>query len=232
MSVPEIARLLRRHFVAVLAVLIIAMGVAYTFKHTTPTYGESATMVFLPPISGVKPNPFESVGGTLTEAAGTVAVSIMSPQSQQQVLRAGGTAQIDVELLNSYNLEYPDFSNPYLTVATTSTNFPAVHRTFTILTNMIMKNFTAEQVADDVAPNNRIQPLLEGDSGPLLQQGSSKRALGGLIILTFVAIFGVAAFFDRHPIRLSRIAAGRSPEPRPSVRAPRVRSGGPAAQDY
>ena len=81
MSVSEIARHLRRHFVAVLAVLIIAMGVAYAFKHTTPVYGESATMVFLPPISGVKPNPFESVGGTLTEAAGTVAVKTVSSRS-------------------------------------------------------------------------------------------------------------------------------------------------------
>jgi hypothetical protein len=232
-SLPEIAGLLRRHFIAVLAVLIIAAGVAYGFKHAAPTYTENGTLVFVPPISGAKPNPFEAVGGALTETAGTVAAQTMSPQGQQQIARAGGTAQIDVELLNSYNLQYPNFSNPYLTVSTTSKDFPAVHQTFTVVTKLLTDQFTAAQVRDGVAPNNRVVILLAGDTGPLLEQGSSKRALAGLIILTLIAIFAVASFFDRHPIRLLPSARRRAAEPRPSpVRAPRVRAGNPAAPDY
>jgi hypothetical protein len=43
---------------------------------------------------------------------------------------------------------------------------------------------------------------MAGDSGPLAQQGSSKRALIGLFILTIVAMFAAASFLDRHPVRL------------------------------
>jgi hypothetical protein len=238
MSLPAIAGLLRRHFLAVLAVLLLAAGVAYAFKHTAPTYTEDATMVFVPPISGAKPNPFEAVGGSLTEAAGTVAVNTMSPQGQRQVLQAGGIAQIDVELLNSYNLQYPNFTEPYLTVATTSQNFPAVHQTFTVVTKLLTQDFVTQQERDGVTPGNRIQLVLAGDTGPLLEQGSSKRALGGLIILTLVAIFGVASFLDRHPIRLFRSSGRRRPQARPAqtrpeqARVPRIRQPGPAAQDY
>jgi len=138
-----------------------------------------------------------------------------------------------VELLNSYNLQYPNFSSPYLTVSTTSKDFPAVHQTFNVVTKLLIDQFTASEVRNDVAPNNRIAILLEGDTGPLLEQGSSKRALAGLILLTLIAIFAVATFLDRHPIRLLPSARRRTPESRPSaVRVPRIRSGNPAAPDY
>jgi hypothetical protein len=231
-SLPEIAGLLWRHLLAVLAVLIVAAGVAYTFKHTPPTYAETATLVFVPPHSGAHPNPLEASSGSILESAGTIAVQVMSPQGQQRVRAAGGTAQIDVELVNSYNLEYPDYSNPYLTVTTTSADFPAVHRTFTAVNKVLNDEFMAEEVQNDVTPNNQIQIVMAGDTGPLTQTGSSKRTLGGLIILTIVAIFAVAAFFDRHPVRLMR-SGRRTPEPRPSqMRIPRLQAGDPASFDY
>ena len=120
MSLFGALALLRRHFVAVLVILVIAVGIEYSFKHSAPTYAEVGTMVFIPPISGAHPNAYAAVGGSILEAAGTLAVSAMSPQEQQQVLRGGGNAAYDVELLNSYNLEYPNYSNAYLTVSTAS----------------------------------------------------------------------------------------------------------------
>jgi hypothetical protein len=234
-SLGEIVARLWRHAFAVLAILIVAMGLAYSFKHTPPTYDESATLVFLPPASGAHPNPLSAVGGALTEAAGVVAIQAMSAQGQAAVRQAGGTAQIDVELLNSYNLEYPNYSNPYLSVSTTSQDFPAVHRTFTVLTRLLTNQFIAQQVRDNVSPVNRIAVMEVGDTGPLLSQGSSKRALGALVILTIVAVFAVTSFLDRHPVRLGRLVGMRTPGWPPSqIRVPRVRAPDPdpAGRDY
>lgn len=236
MSLPEIAARLRRHVLAVLAILVLAAGAAYGFKHTAPSYAETATMVFIPPASTLHPNPFEAVGSTLTKAAGSMAAEVMSPQGQQQVQQAGGTAQMDVELLNGYDLEYPYFSEPYLTITTTSTSLDAVQRTFTAVTSLITHEFTAQQVQANVTPNNRIQTVLAGDTGPLVQPGSSKRVLGALALLTIVAIFAAASFLDRHPVRLSRRSRMRTPAPGPARRRlPGVRGAdpaGPAVQEY
>ena len=87
MSLFGALALLRRHFVAVLVILIIAVGVEYSFKHSAPAYAEVGTLVFIPPVSGAHPNAYSAVGGSILEAAGTLAVNAMSPQEQQQVLR-------------------------------------------------------------------------------------------------------------------------------------------------
>ena len=201
MSLFGALALLRRHFVAVLVILIIAVGVEYSFKHSAPSYAEVGTLVFVPPVSGAHPNAYSAVGGSILEAAGTLAVNVMSPQEQQQVLRGGGNASYDVELLNSYNLEYPNYSNAYLMVSTASSDPVAVHRTYALVTRMLTGQFQAQQTAFGATPNNRIQVVMAGDSGPLAQQGSSKRALVGLFILTIVAVFAAASFLDRHPVR-------------------------------
>jgi hypothetical protein len=205
--------LLRRHFVAVLVILAVAAGVGYSFKHSASAYAEVGTLVFVPPTSGANPNAFAAVGGSVLEAAGTLAVSAMNSQEQQQVLRAGGNATYDVELLNSYNLEYPNYSNAYLMISTASADPVAVHRTFALVTRMVSGQFRTQQAADGVAADNRIETVMVGDTGPLEQQGSSKRALIGLLILTVVAVFAAASFLDRHPVRLpgtgTRTGGGR-----------------------
>jgi hypothetical protein len=210
--------LLRRHFVAVLVILVVAAGVEYTFKHSAPAYAEVGTLVFIPPVSGAHPNAYSAVGGSVLEAAGTLAVSAMSPQEQQQVLHGGGNAAYDVELLNSYNLEYPNYSNAYLMVSTASSDPVAVHRTYALVTRLLTSQFQAQQAAFGATPNNRVEIVMAGDSGPLEQQGSSKRALIGLFILTIVAVFAAASFLDRHPVRLPwagrRTGAARMPADR------------------
>lgn len=235
-SLPEIAARLRRHVLAVLVVFVLAAGVAYGFKHTAPTYSETATMVFIPPASTLHPNPFEAVGSTLTKAAGAIAADVMSPQGRQQVLNAGGTAQTDVELVNGYDLEYPFYSEPYLTVTSTSTDPDSVQRTFTLISKLITNEFTAQQVQAGVAPINRIQIVQAGDTGPLVQPGSSKRVLGALALLTIIALFAVVSFLDRHPVRLSRFSRLRVPGPGPTqLRRPGMRRAdpaGPALRDY
>lgn len=199
--------MLRRHFVAVLVILVVAAGVEYSFKHTAPVYAETGTLVFIPPTSGAHPNAYAAVGGSLLEAAGYLAAKAMSPQEQQLVQAQGGTTQYDVELLNSYNLQYPNFSNAYLVVTTTSQDPVAAHRTYGAVTQLLYKQFREQQAAAYVTQNNRVLMVMAGDTGPLAQQGSSKRALIGLAILTIVAVFAAAAFLDKHPIRLRRMGS-------------------------
>ena len=199
--------MLRRHFVAVLVILVVAAGVEYSFKHAAPVYAETGTLVFIPPTSGAHPNAYAAVGGSLLEAAGYLAAKAMSPQEQQLVQAQGGTTQYDVELLISYILQYPNFSNAYLVVTTTSPDPVAAHRTYGAVTHLLYKQFRQQQAASDVALNNRVLMVMAGDTGPLAQQGSSKRALIGLAILTIIAVFAAAAFLDKHPIRLRRMGS-------------------------
>ncbi|MGH3068580.1 MAG: hypothetical protein ACRDMI_08335 [Streptosporangiaceae bacterium] len=205
MSLFGALALLRRHFVAVLVILVVAVGVEYTFKHSAPSYAETGTIAFIPPVSGAHPNAFAAVGGSLLESAGTLATQVMSPQEQQAVTSRGGTTPYDVELVNSYNLEYPNFSNADLVVTTTSPDPVAVHRTFTVVTQLLTNQYRTQQAEMGATPNNQIQIVMAGDTGPLIQQGSPKRAMIGLIILTMVAVFAAAAFLDKHPIRLGRV---------------------------
>jgi hypothetical protein len=233
-SLPEIAGRLWRHKLAVLAVLILAVGAAYSFKHAAAAYEETGSMVFVPPVSAIHPNPFEATGKADTEAAGAIAAEVMSPQDQQRVQRAGGTAQIDVQLFNSYDLEYPNYSQPSLTVTTTAADPDSVQRTFTLVTNLLTRQFTAHEAQANAEPKNRIQIVMAGDTGPLVQLGSSKRVLGALAILTLVAIFAVASFLDRHPVRLSRRTRMRAPglAQRRLRGARRADPAGPVVQDY
>ena len=44
MSLSELVGLARRHFIAVAVVFLVALGIAYDFKHTNPGYAETATV--------------------------------------------------------------------------------------------------------------------------------------------------------------------------------------------
>ena len=216
MTVSQIVGRLWRHPIAVLVIVFCAVGVLHSFKNAPPTYSETGTLVFLPPYSGVHPNPYTAVGGSLVNAAGVIATQVMSPQGQQKVEQAGGTATYDVELVNDYNLQYPNYSNPYLTITATDANPDQAYRTFTIVTRMLSGEMTAQQIANGVPKRDRIFSQVAGVSGPLLEQGSPKRSLVGLIILTLVAIFAATSFLDRHPVRLGRLLGIRTDRARPA----------------
>lgn len=201
MSLAETVALLRRHVLAVTMVLVVAMGLAYNVKRSPVTYQESATVVVTAPISGVNPNPFDSYSGTLITAAEVVSRWIMGIQGQQQVRAAGATGTFNVALLNLYNQEYPNYSDPDVTVSATASDPVAVHNTFTIVSRLFSSYLEAREVQAGVEPVNRIGMYTAGDSGPLRQTGTPKRAFAGLILLTIAMLLLVSIFLDRHPIR-------------------------------
>jgi hypothetical protein len=199
-----IVGLIRRHLIAVLVILLATVALTYYLKRTQQPYMDSATVVFTSPASKAFPNPYASFGGSLVEAAGVVAISMMSPQGQDQVRAAGGTGSYQVSLVNSYNLEYPDFSLPDLGVSTSSVNPAEASRTMAVVTQMIARNIEQRQAAYRVPMQNRIGVRVLGESGPLPTKGSMKRVYGAVLVLAIVAALGIASFLDKHPVRLRR----------------------------
>jgi hypothetical protein len=211
-SLQAIAALVRRHIAAVLVVIAIAASVGYVLRRAPIQYQDSATMVFTAPASTLYPNALDSLSDTLVDTAGTMAVTAMSPLVQQDVQRAGGTTSYDVELVNTYNLEYPNFSDPYVTITANAASPAQAQHTFNLVTQVLMRDLQLDQAG--VLVVNRISARVVGATGPLSQQGSDKRVIAGLLTLTLVAIFSVACFLDRHPIRFRRLWAASGPKDR------------------
>ena len=224
MSIVEIGALLRRHFIAVLAVFVLALWLVHDFKATPMVYTDGATVVFKPPVSSRYPNPYESGGGSVITAAGVIARYVQGSEGQMLVSAAGGTLPYTTQLINTYNQDFPNYSAPEVDVEVTGTDIGAVTRTYAAVIQVIKDQTVARQVAAKTPKVDRIHMIVVGDPGPLAQPGSSKRTTGGLMLLTLVGIFAAAIFFERHPVRLrelgrSRRGAGRSAAPATGRRA-------------
>jgi uncharacterized protein involved in exopolysaccharide biosynthesis len=205
----EILALLMRHKLAVILVLVLAVGLLVDFKKTPPVYQETATVVFTSPVSTVNPNPYSSFGGNLVTAGDIILRILRSPASQQQVLAAGGSAAYSVQLVNLYNMEYPDYGLPYAEMAASSTSPAQAHQTFDIVTRQLFSILKSRQVLAKVHPVNRITIKLIGVSGPLPLQGSAKRSDAGLVLLTIIVLFSVVNGLDRRQRRQRAKSSGR-----------------------
>lgn len=197
MSPSELAALARRHVLAVMMILLAAAATAYSFKHTPPTYTESATVALVAPNA----HPYMSDGTTLLTTSEVVVDWIQGAQGQQEVHQAGVVGGFDVAMLNFANQEYPYYVVPYFTVSASGQDPAAAHRAFTIVTRVINNHLAALQQQKGVSPANSISTGILGDSGPLIQRGSSKRSFAGLLLLTIVAAYLALKFLDRRPIR-------------------------------
>jgi hypothetical protein len=196
-SLSELAALAQRHAVAVTVVLIVAAATAYTFKHSPPTYRESATVVLTAPGSG----PYSTFGSSLVTTGEVVVDWMMGAQGQQQLHQDGVTDGFDIALVNYSNQEFPYYGAPYLTLSASADNLAATHRTFTTVMRIFGDYLAARQRQDGILPADRIGTKVIGDTGPLFQPGSRIRSFAGLAILTLVAAYLVLRFLDRYPIR-------------------------------
>lgn len=205
MSIQEIIALLRRHLAAVLVVIVAAAAVAMVIKRTPVLYQESGTVVFNAPGSADFPNPYTSFSGSIVVAAGVTTLFVMSPQEQLRIRSEGATGGYDAELFNSYDLEYPDYSAPYVTVTARSTDPAQAHLTFGLVANELYRELASLQAQTGVTTHNLITAHMVGDTGPLPQTGSSKRVDAGLLVLATVAAFAIAILLDRRQVRLSSL---------------------------
>jgi hypothetical protein len=228
MSIPELARLARRHWIAMLVVLLITGGTAYHFRHTAPLYQDSASVLISPTPSlqgdnGVLPGTLD----TLIITAGVMVDWLNSPQGSQQVLQDGGTGSYQFGLVNFYDQEYPQYLQPVATLNTTSYSPAVAERTFTAALSALQQELQARQAAFRVPHNQRILAyVVGGPSGPVELSGYPKRTYGGLALLALIAAYFVARLLDRHPgwgmalraylqipARLPRSGTGQHPSP-------------------
>jgi hypothetical protein len=113
---------------------------------------------------------------------------LMSPQVQRQIREAGGTAKVSLELVNLYSEQYPDYGQPLANLTATSPSAANVHLSFEVAVRLVRRLLAARQAHEGVRSRNRISAQIIGDTGPVVQEGSSKRVYGGLAILALIAV--------------------------------------------
>jgi hypothetical protein len=177
----------RLRLAAALVVLVVAGGVAYDFTSASPAYLESATVIFNLPASQTDPHAYVAFAPSLITSGDAMIKMLASPQAQRQIRDAGGTADVGMQLTNLYNQQYPDYGEPLATLTTASQSPADVHRTFVLSARLLGDLLAARQTQAGVPPGDRIFAQIIGDTGPVAQPGSPKRALGGLALLTVVA---------------------------------------------
>jgi hypothetical protein len=198
-SFSQIYALMRRHLIALMVLFVLTVSMAWEIKSTPPVYSESANVIFTAPAA----NPYSSIATFTNDLITTAYVMtqvMLSPESQQAVREAGGTADFSVGLVNFNNLQFPYYGDPYVTITATSRNLADTHRTFVIVAQSFQRIVSEGQIQSGALPPSRISTNVVADTGPVSPPGSQKRALAGLILLATVTAFLVLLFLDRHPI--------------------------------
>jgi hypothetical protein len=202
MGLFDIAALARRHAIALTALLIVIAITGFTLLHAKSMYNDTTTVDFK-----TTANPFVEAGALIV-TSDMMARSMMSPESQQLVRQAGGSVGYQVDLVNLYNLEYPNYSVPYVTVSVTSGDPVAVENTFNAVLRVLTDELRSWQAGQGIPSINQIELYtLSGSKGVVSLSGSPMRSMAALLVLTIIALFLVAAFLDKHQIWLRRFRA-------------------------
>jgi hypothetical protein len=182
-----VTRAWQRLAVAVV-VFLAATAAGYGIESTPPMYLESATVMYSLPRSQTAPNAYFWFAPSIITSGEAMTQILLSPQSQRQIREEGGKASINLALINLYNEEYPNYGVPLATLTAASPNAVNAHRTFTIAARMLGRLLAARQARVGVPPRDRISAQIIGDSRPIPQVGSHKRAFAGLAVLALLAI--------------------------------------------
>jgi hypothetical protein len=205
-SPQQLIALVRRHVVAVLLVFILAAGIDYHIGHADPGYIDAATVAFTSPGRG----GLFIYSQDLLVVDALVTNQIMSQEGQQKVRKAGGTASYDVALINLNDEDFPNYSDPYVTVTTTSASPGAVQNTFSAVMQVMQEDLASLQQQQKAKPKSWIGlRTIAAPTGPIARVGSPKRTLVALAWLAVIAAFMLAGFLDRHPVRLRDLSRGR-----------------------
>ena len=199
MSPHDLVALFRRHIVALAVLFVLTAGLAYHIQRAKPQYMSTATVSFIAPTI----KNIWGYGQSLLAMDEIMAYSMMSPRTQELVRAAGGTAAYNVALVNLNNEDYPNYSDPYMTVTTTSLDPAAAQDTFTVVMRRLQDDLAAQQARQGGPPKTWIKTyIIAAPGGPIAQSGYPKRTLAGLAVLAIIAAFMISTFLDRHPFRL------------------------------
>lgn len=217
-SLRESAAHIRWRLLAVTVVLMLSAGVAYDIGSTPPMYSESVAVLLGTTNTLVRSDSYASFGRSLIATEMMLVQAMLSPPAESQVRAAEGTAQFEFVPFNLYNMQYPDYAEPAVTLTTKSPSAADVRRTFRVILRLFEQRLAAIQEDAGVSPRNRIQAYLVGDTGPVTRPGSRARVFAGLALLTVVAVFMVSAFLGRRQGWADRHRPG-SPRQRAAARA-------------
>jgi hypothetical protein len=204
-SPQQLIALLRRHIVAVIVVVALAAGLYHHIEHADPGYTDSATVAFTGPGGDLGAD-----GQDLLVIDALVTDMVMSSEGHQKVQSIGGTAYYDVALVNLNDEDFPDYGVPYVTVMTTSADPSDAQNTFSAVMHLMQEDLTSLQAEQRAKPKSWMGlRTIAVPTGAVAQSGSPKRAFAALAALAVMAAFMIAAFFDRHPVRLSDLLRKR-----------------------
>jgi hypothetical protein len=197
-SPQDIVALLRRHVAAVAVLFVLTAGLAYHFEHSASGYVDTGTVAFTAP----KAAGLFTYGQSLLVIDELTANSVMSAAGQRQVRNEGGTTSYKASLVNLNDEDFPNYSDPYVTVTTTSFDPAAAERTFTAVLKVLQQDLVALQARQGAKPATQIEMrVIAAPAGPVEQTGSRKRTLAALAILAVIVTFMVTSYLDLHPIR-------------------------------
>lgn len=199
MSLSELAGLARRHVIAVTVVFLIALGIAYDFKHTNPGYAETATVT----LTTASPHN-SSYEGSLITTCQVVVAWISGPEGQRSLQHVGAGSGFTVTLVNDSNADDPQYEHPYLTASATNLDAAATHREFVKGMDVLNERLASTQASAQMPAQMRVTALVLADSGPNTLAGSRSRTYGALGFLALVAAYLIARFFDNRSARFPK----------------------------
>jgi hypothetical protein len=207
--------MLRRHRIAIVIVALAAGVLSYHLVRGNPGYIDSGSVAFTAPKNSV--SMFQNRRSLLVveEAAASY---MMGSQGEQKVRTAGGTAPYSVAMLNLYNEEFPNYSQPYVTIAVMS-HYPEVAKqTFRAVLGVLRKATAMLQEQVGATQKNEVTATLVAEpTGPIAQGGSHKRSYAALAVLAIIAIVAIARALDRRRPRRHRRPRRRRPAMRHAV---------------
>jgi hypothetical protein len=197
MSVTELLGLARRHILAVTLVLLVALGIAFDFKHTNPGYTETATVA----LATNSPQNL-SYDASLITTCQIITAWISGPEGQHRLQQIGAGSGFTVALINESNVDDPSYPNPDLTVSATNLNAAVTHRQFVSGMAVLDAKLASMQAPAKVSSQLQVTARVLSDSGPVSQAGSKLRTYGALAFLALVAAYVLAKSLDSRSLRL------------------------------
>jgi len=157
-----------------------------SIERTRPVYVESATVLFALPASNGYSALYTWQGQSLIATGSVMSQIFMSPQIMSHIRKAGGTASYDLELVNLYNQDYPDYSYPEATLTAYSPRAANTRLTYLIALRTLTGLLARRQVQAGAPPGDRIVIRVADNVGPVAESGSRPRSVFGLLLLAMV----------------------------------------------
>lgn len=180
--------LVMRRWPRIIAIIVVGIAAGVTalpIVRARPDYTETAAVIFtFPSRSPVETYSWQE--GSLITTGSLISQIVMGPQVASRIAAAGGTASYHLAMVNLYNEDYPEYGYPEALLTVSSHSAQDTRKTFLITSRTLASLLSGRQKQAGARPAQRITDSVTGDSGPLAESGSRKRALAALLVLALV----------------------------------------------